>query len=390
MASLATNHVTESPDEQQRKVRLFVSDLLDASMGSGGLEAWIGEAVFEKFQLDLAGYLAPENEGVLDKIRSIQRQITDFVGGIYLRRSESVLLIKISTREEIDFIRSTPAVQPDRNEALNFSRAVRASGLICPVVSVVYVPVNSNWMTDVHIETYSADEHTPAEAVEKAQLFATNLVTATLTRESARDIQRMPGPSDLANPCDLCVVRRIAASCGISFPQNPSKFSLKAWVGTAAHQKLERRIPEIYPQAQQEISVPITEIPGLGVIKGHIDMDLPQWMTMTDFKTTDLKKLADIKATTVPQSHFGQTMLYMYGLNNNGRPRSYATLAYIPRDSNRKSDIWVASCSYREDVAVGLINRTRNLVERLRAGDVEDITSTGNCFPCDIQPLLKG
>jgi hypothetical protein len=136
--------------------------------------------------------------------------------------------------------------------------------------------------------------------------------------------------------------------------------------------------------------VPITEIPGLGVIKGHIDMDLPQWMTMTDFKTTDLKKLADIKATTVPQSHFGQTMLYMYGLNNNGRPRSYATLAYIPRDSNRKSDIWVASCSYREDVAVGLINRTRNLVERLRAGDVEDITSTGNCFPCDIQPLLKG
>jgi len=389
MASHAINNTSEPPEERQRKVRLFVNDLIDASMGDLTLDKWIGEAVYEKIALDSSGFIPPESPEVLDRIAVLSKGFPSFDGAIYLRRNTSLLLIKTSDHETINLIRAQP-VEPDKYDALDFARAVQADGLTCTTVSVAYVPVTSNRKSDIYTETYRVDETTSDNAFAKAQTFASTLVLATITRSSERDNQRLPGPSDLANPCDLCVARRIAASCGIDFPQAPSNFSLKAWVGTSAHQKLERRIPEIYPHARQEITVIIAEIPGLGIIKGHIDMDLPEWLAMCDFKTTDLKKLAIIQADSVPQSHFGQTMLYMYGLHHSGAPRSYATLAYIPPDSYKKSDIWVASCSYREDVAVGLLNRTRDLFDRLRTGDVEGINSDRDCFVCHVQPLLRG
>lgn len=389
MATHATDRI-DSPEEKQRKVRLFVSDLIDASMGNLTLDKWMGQAIYEKILVDSANFVPAEDAVVRNRINEISSEFKDFDGAMYLRRNEALLIIKMSTREAVKYIRAVPDVQPDKAEALNFAHALQASGLACTTVSVAYIPVTSNFKSDLYTETYLVGVTDDPETLTRAQNFASSLVIATITQSSERDLQRMPGPSDLANTCNKCLARRIAPICGADFPQAASGFSLKAWAGTAAHQKLERRIPEIYTGTKQEITVTIAEIPGFGIIKGHIDMDLPEWSTMTDFKTTDLKKLALIQATSVPQSHFGQTMLYMYGLHRSGMPRSYATLAYIPRDSHKRSDIWVASCGYREDVAVGLLNRTRNLVERLRAGDVEDITSTGECFPCDIQPYLKG
>jgi hypothetical protein len=176
---------------------------------------------------------------------------------------------------------------------------------------------------------------------------------------------------------------------GYSEVDDPRKFSLKAWNGTAVHQKIERDLPRVYAHAQHEITVTIAEIPGLGTIKGHIDLYLPKLATLTDIKTTDMKKLAVYRAAGVPHAHQGQTMLYLYGLREEGKPADTATLAYIPRDSNRLSDIWVTSCAYRHDIAVGLLNRTRQIVEVVRSGDTSALMSDQDCYVCHVQPLLR-
>jgi hypothetical protein len=231
---------------------------------------------------------------------------------------------------------------------------------------------------------------TDDETQVRSRAFVRDLLHLTMTNPSDRDKQRLPGPSDLADPCDVCLARKIAASCGISDPTARERnFSLKAWNGTAVHQKIEHDLPHVYPHAEQELTVEIEEVEGLGLIKGHVDLYLPAYRTMTDWKTTDLRKLKMYQLSGVPSSHFGQTMLYMLGLKRSGREVDTATLAYIPRDSNKISDIWVASCSFREDVAVGLLERARRLTAVVRSGEAGSLVPEAGCFPCTVQPNLR-
>ena len=278
-----------------------------------------------------------------------------------------------------------------------------------------------------------------AEDQENIRSFVEGIAVATITKPSARDKQRAPGPSDLADKCDLCVARKISASMGLG-THTDRGFSLKAWLGTAVHEKLERDLPEIYAHAEQEITVDVADIPGVGKVVGHVDAFLPRKRTLVDWKTTDMKKLVNYqkqagpgsyvhgltasereelamlktmdragvlqefdmgrlvilmaKSTEhtggVPQEYMGQTMLYLYGLRAMGREADYAVLAFIPRDSNNVSDIWVASCAYRPEVAQGVINRAAHLASLVRSGKIGELTAHPECFPCSIRPRLRG
>jgi hypothetical protein len=276
-----------------------------------------------------------------------------------------------------------------------------------------------------------------AEDQEKIRNFVEGITVAAITKPSARDKQRAPGPSDLADKCDLCVARKIAASLGLG-SHTERGFSLKAWNGTAVHEKLERDMPSIYRQAEQEITVDVAHIPGIGLVRGHVDVFLPRHRTLVDYKTTDMSRLkkyktqvssgsyvhnltapereeltklkamdrgglltdadtgrmislaarADQSSGGVPQEYMGQTMLYLYGLRAMGREADYAVLAFIPRDSNDVNDIWVASCAYRHDVAQGVLNRAAHLAKLVRAGKVNELEAHPECFPCVIRPRL--
>ncbi|QJD53639.1 Cas4 family exonuclease [Streptomyces phage Kela] len=264
-------------------------------------------------------------------------------------------------------------------------------------------------------------------------------MVATITRPSARDKQQTPGPSDLADKCDLCVARKIASSLGMG-THTERGFSLKAWLGTAVHEKLEKDLPGVYAHAEREITVDIAHIPGIGLVQGHVDLFLSRKKTLVDYKTTDMKKLkgyqsqaglgAYVQGLTapereeltklkamdragllaeadlgrmvmlmsrseehsggVPSEYMGQTMLYLYGLRAMGREADYAVLAFIPRDSNNVSDIWVASCAYRQDVAQGVINRAAHLASLVKAGRINELAAHPECFPCSIRPRLRG
>lgn len=260
----------------------------------------------------------------------------------------------------------------------------------------------------------------------------------TIMKPSARDKQRAPGPSDLADKCDFCVARKIAASLGLA-DGGDRGFSLKAWLGTAVHEKLERELPKIYPNAELEITVRLGDIPGLGEVVGHVDLYFPDKAAINDWKTTDLDKLKKYRTAAgpsaytqgltaperdeldqlkeqdrygrlteadlgrmlqlmtvseqhsggIPVEYVGQTMLYLYGLRNMGRPADYAVLTFIPRDSNNVSDIWVASCAYRPDVAEALLRRATRLAAVARHGRIEDVKPHPECFPCVIWPRLR-
>lgn len=276
-----------------------------------------------------------------------------------------------------------------------------------------------------------------AEEQENLRSFVEGIAVATITKPSARDRQTAPGPSDLADKCDLCVARKIAASLNLG-SHTERGFSLKAWLGTAIHEKLERDLPSVYAHAEQEITVDVAEIPGIGLVRGHIDLFLPKRRAAVDWKSTDMKKLkgyrtqagpsayvqgmtapereelvrlkamdrggllgeADIGRMVmlmsrseehsggVPVEYMGQTMLYLYGLRAMGREADYAVLVFIPRDSNNVSDIWVASCAYRPDVAQGVINRASHLAGLVRSGKVNELEAHPECFPCSIRPRL--
>lgn len=277
-----------------------------------------------------------------------------------------------------------------------------------------------------------------AEEQQNLRAFVDGIAVATIMRPSQRDKQTAPGPSDLADPCDVCVARCIAASLGLG-SRTPQSFSLKAWLGTAVHEKLERDLPHVYPHAEQEITVLIEDIPGIGLVKGHLDVFLPRKRAVVDWKTTDLSKLRtyrkqagpgaytrgltvqerneleDLKARdraglltevdmgrlvmlmasteehsgSVPSRYMGQVMLYLYGLRAMGRDAEYAVLAFIPRDSNNVSDIWVASCKYRPDVAEGVIRRASHLAQLVRSGQFSSLEPYPDCWLCVKRPRLS-
>lgn len=278
-----------------------------------------------------------------------------------------------------------------------------------------------------------------AEEQKNIRDFVEGIAVATITKPSARDKQQAPGPSDLADKCDLCVARKIAASLGMG-AHTERGFSLKAWLGTAIHEKLERDLPSVYAHAEQEITVEVAQVPGIGLVRGHVDLFLPRKRAAVDWKSTDMKKLkgyqtqagpgAYVQGMTiqerdelktlkakdragllaesemgrlvslmarsqehtggVPQEYMGQTMLYLYGLRAMGREADYAVLVFIPRDSNNVTDIWVASCAYRPDVAQGVLNRAAHLAKLVRAGKIGELEAHPECFPCSIRPRLRG
>ncbi|MCP9209702.1 hypothetical protein [Streptomyces cucumeris] len=279
-----------------------------------------------------------------------------------------------------------------------------------------------------------------AETQENIRNFVEGVAVAAITAPSKRDKQEAPGPSDLASKCDVCVANSIASYLGRG-EKRRNGFSLKAWVGTAVHEKLERDLPLVYPRAEREIEVKIGDIPGIGPVVGHIDTFFPEKQTVNDWKTADLKniqkyktqagpgaytlgltvqeraelenlkerdrlgtlaaddvnmfRLISLMARTeehsggVPIDYIGQTMLYLLGLRRMGREAKYATLTFIPRDSNNLADIWVTSCEYRPEVAEGVLRRATHLARVVQAGRVADLEPHPECFPCVIRPRLS-
>lgn len=376
--------------DDQALVRRFIMDLMSAIIeqpdrGSPSLKKWVESAVKAKIINDLP-LVYPR--GSQDAPNYIFLSGGDF---LYLIHHRTVVRWRTASVNEISYHRAFGTVPDQELDLLRLARKeVDANTFFS-----VYIPYDSNKISDIWVSlVHSGDS---SENTIKRTALVRDVTHLTVTRKSARNQQKALGPSDLSSPCDLCVARKIAIVCGIPEQSAPgTSFSLKAWIGTSIHQKLERDLPLVYPLGDrkdpnfyQEVTARIGEVPGLGTVRGHLDLLLPKRALVVDYKTADLYRINKYKTQGVPSSHSGQTMLYLRGVRNSGRPARTAALVYIPRDSVRISDIWVATCSYQEHVAAGLLNRAQNLVEVVRSGQTGGLASDPDCYVCHVQHRIR-
>lgn len=225
------------------------------------------------------------------------------------------------------------------------------------------------------------------DGIEYARQFVRQTVRATIMKQSARDQQSSVGPSDLGDPCDLCLASKMARHGPLAVGQGrESGFSLSAWVGTSMHEKLERDLdlpPEMY---LCEEKVFIHEIPGYGRINGHIDVQFLLMGIWNDYKSAKVKDIQSYKLNGPPWKHVVQLMLYGYGLRKAGRKADYAALTYIPRDNNNPDSIWVATAEYNEQIALDALARAEAMWAKLQDGHI-DFSSHPDCYVCKMATL---
>jgi len=218
------------------------------------------------------------------------------------------------------------------------------------------------------------------------------LILDLLKAESERDGQRLIGPSEIGNPCEHCVARRLMESKGHPKPQQ-GKYWLGAKIGTAIHAELEQEerkhvnegSGKFKPLKGALIESPIVlhTIPGYGTIKAKPDLVLVTEQHLIDHKTTSKTKLAHYKLDGVPYQYVIQQNLYAYGLNHSGVPIRRISLSFINREGTTDSDINVFSFDYDEQVALYALDRLEKIWYDLETGKTpDDFPSDPGCYYC--------
>lgn len=236
-----------------------------------------------------------------------------------------------------------------------------------------------------------------------------NLLRRAVVAPTARDEQTSVGPSELGDSCDFCLGLALTRKYPEYRPggiESRDSFSLKAWTGTAVHEKLEDSLSVLeateegppWYQLMLEPEIPVWELEHYGTITGHVDMvymlwherpetlhQAPDYTCVVDHKTIDKDKLRRMRLSgAVPDKHVFQDNIYGYGLEHYvGVRPSDVGLHFIPRDSNSAEDIWACFDRYRPEVAETALERLEDVWHRVRHGNLMELTRDyDTCFNC--------
>lgn len=214
-------------------------------------------------------------------------------------------------------------------------------------------------------------------------------IVATIIEPDDRDVQVRLGPSDLSNQCEVCL--------GKAFLRETAEdtFGLKAWVGTAVHEKLERE--EKDPFTRKEHKVVVGHVPGYGVIKGTCDRFDEMFHTAVDYKTADKKDIIKLKKSFVILSsgavqflssklagYYVQAMLYGKGYEDAGHKVEKVAIFFLPRDSNRIADRWYVEFDYRREVAEAALKRAEDIMVWVQDHGLDELESDPDCYVCSV------
>lgn len=218
-----------------------------------------------------------------------------------------------------------------------------------------------------------------------------------ITRPSERDKQVQVGASDMAQPCGRHLALKMKGMKS-EHPQS-QQWMMKAVIGTAVHEYVENMNND--PDVLVEVRVTLGEIPGYGVIKSTSDQFHVPSGTVGDLKTTETRKLPDIKAAWRAiqygtedeenfqwysvQSHINQMHLYGLGQENAGHTVNWLQITYVCRDGGSPVDhIWGSPpLRYDREWAQALWERSQNLWKWLQDGnDPYILEHTKGCFDC--------
>lgn len=181
-------------------------------------------------------------------------------------------------------------------------------------------------------------------------------------KRSARSLQKSVGPSEIGG-CSRQVWHRLNAT-----PiTNTETLELAAWMGTAMHADLERRVQLHDPFRERFMTEMSVTADG---ITGHIDLYDSWENEVVDWKTTTKSKLNSKRYPWPSDQQRTQVHLYGYLLTRKDFPVDTVTLVGFPRDGN-ENHLTLHSEPYDPAIAQAGIDWLRKVEASENAPDPE-------------------
>ena len=173
-----------------------------------------------------------------------------------------------------------------------------------------------------------------------------------------RTLQTRIGPSELGNPCDACLISKLA---GLPERRDPGT-SWLPFIGTSVHEQLQVIFATFNTGQQRsrfltETTVSVGDVGGQD-ITGHADLYDILTAEVTDWKIVGVTTLREVRKTGLPgEAYRVQGHLYGYGLTRRGLPCKRVRVAFLPRNARTLADAVIWHEEYNEQIATGYLAR---------------------------------
>jgi hypothetical protein len=172
-----------------------------------------------------------------------------------------------------------------------------------------------------------------------------------------RSLQTRIGPSELGNPCDRCLISKLA---GI---EEARDVAWLPFVGTGVHDQLERIIlaheaatAHLGGRYLTETQVTVGTVGGVP-ITGHCDLFDLYTGTELDYKCVGATTLRDVKANGPSETYKAQGHLYGKGFEDAGYTVRAVSIWYLPRNEPTLANAYLWQEPYNRAVAQAALDR---------------------------------
>lgn len=209
----------------------------------------------------------------------------------------------------------------------------------------------------------------------------------SIAKPSERGLQVMAGPSEIGG-CLYCVGYTVARRF-FDLPARNESFGYAAWLGTMAHYWLEKNL--VLPvETLREHRVQVFDIEGYGLVKGHVDLVIPEWRRTIDWKFPGeysydklrMAKAKDPEGWRPSNQYRYQQQMYAYALNQAGTPIERCTIVFFPRHLNSLDSVLAFEEPYTPEMAYLAKARLEAVIEDVLEGRLGDLPPDPDCFEC--------
>jgi hypothetical protein len=184
-------------------------------------------------------------------------------------------------------------------------------------------------------------------------------------RQNPRAQQKLPGPSELGDPCDRRLGYRLADVPAVNTEFDP----WAAIVGTAVHSWLESAFQAWMAGPGAPLWSTETELWIDDFVLGHSDLYSHEYRAVIDWKGVGPDVMKKFRKEGPPEGYKIQTHLYGYGYQRRGFPVERVVLACFPRAGWIK-DMYVWADHYDPSIAEAALSRMYKIAQDLVSLDI--------------------